>query len=72
MKAEDREYFLFRERQERAAALHSRDEARHRHEELASAYAMRVMYIDRGLFSDPAEAAEPAQQPPIQHIVIAA
>jgi len=46
-------------------------QARRRHEELASAYEMRVTYIDRGLFStepDPPRAEEPM---PIPNIILA-
>ena len=46
-------------------------QARRRHEELASAYEMRVTYIDRGLFSsepDPPRAKEPM---PIPNIILA-
>ena len=60
MKAEDRDYFMLRARQERAAVHHSRGAVRGRHEELACAYEMRVNFIDRGLIGDPAEDAQEA------------
>ena len=72
MGPEDREYFMARARQERAAAAASVGEARERHEELACLYEMRVTYIDRGLAGNDAEAPpQPAPQP-IQHITILA
>jgi hypothetical protein len=49
MDSRDRDYFMLRARQELAAARRSGGEVRRRHEELASAYQMRVTYIDRGL-----------------------
>jgi hypothetical protein len=48
MGPKDREYFMLRARQERQAAAHSHGPVRGRHEELASLYEMRVLYIDRG------------------------
>lgn len=47
MRADDREYFLLRAHQEHEAAARSTGPARGRHEELASSYRMRVMYLDR-------------------------
>ena len=70
MGPEDRDYFMLRARQERAAAHHSRGTVRGRHEELASAYDMRVMCIDRGLTGDAAEASP--EIVPLQQIIIAA
>lgn len=59
---------MLRARQERQAAAHSHQRTvRGRHEELASLYEMRVLYIDRGLFSD--EPEPPA--PPIPQIIVA-
>lgn len=70
MKPADREYFMLRARQEHDAAAHSRGVVRQRHEELASAYRMRVTYIDRGLTEErPDDAAEPR---PVQHIIAVA
>ena len=62
---------MLRARQERQAMQASGGQARRRHEELASAYEMRVTYIDRGLFSsepDPPRAEEPM---PIPNIILA-
>ena len=47
MRPDDREYFLLRAHQEHEAAARSTGPARGRHEELASSYRMRVMYLDR-------------------------
>ena len=63
----DREYFMLRARQERAAMLRSGGEVRRRHEELASAYQMRVTYIDAGLIGTD----EPEQPAPIPHPLVA-
>lgn len=52
MNSGDRDYFMLRARQEREAMLHSGGQVRRRHEEFASAYEMRVTYIDRGLAGD--------------------
>jgi hypothetical protein len=71
MNARDRDYFMLRARQERRAMTCSGGQARRRHEELASAYEMRVTYIDRGLFSsepDPPRSEEPM---PIPNIILA-
>ena len=58
MGPEDRSYFMHRAVQERdAAARASCPEARERHEEMASLYRMRIMYIDHGLFG-------PTEKPP--------
>ena len=62
MGPKDRDYFMLRARQEREAVQHSGGQARRRHEELASAYEMRVAYIDRGLIGEP---EEPLQVPNI-------
>ena len=50
--------------------LSSGGQARRRHEELASAYEMRVTYIDRGLFGadEPPRAEDPL---PVQHVILA-
>jgi hypothetical protein len=70
MKAEDRGYFLLRAKQERAAASHTRGPVRGRHEELASLYEMRIMYIDRGVFGDD---FDEVQEPPVvPHIIVPA
>lgn len=59
MGPEDRAYFMRRAIQERDAARRaSCPEARERHEEMASLYRMRIMYIDHGLFSWTEEPAE--------------
>ena len=59
----DREYFLLRACQERAAVLCTGGEVRRRHEELASAYEMRITYIDRGMIGDDEPAAEVVPMP---------
>ena len=64
MDSRDRNYFMLRARQERAAIRLSGGEVRRRHEELASAYEMRVAYIDRGLVeSDDAPQLVPVPNP---------
>ncbi len=63
----DRDYFMLRCRQERAAVGNSLGAARGRHEELAWLYEMRVIYIDRGLVPDDAEEAQDAT--PVQQIL---
>lgn len=51
---------MFRGREERlAAARANHREVRCRHEELASLYEMRVLYIDRGLYEDDSPADGP-------------
>jgi len=70
MKPQDREYFMMRAGQELDAASQSTGQVRGRHEELAWLYQMRVIYLDRGLFEEVAD-AEPAAEP-IQHIIVAA
>ena len=73
MGPKDRDYFMLRAEQELDAAAHSRGSVRGRHEELAWLYQMRVIYIDRGLVSDVAEALDEAAQPePVQHIIVPA
>ena len=63
MGPKDRDYFMLRAEQERDAAAQSRGIVRQRHEELASAYRMRVNYMDRGLFGEhPGEDAPAAPQ----------
>ena len=69
MGPKDRDYFMLRARQEREAAADSRGHVRGRHEELAQAYEMRVIYIDRGMAGDDSETAGPQ---PVQHIVVPA
>ena len=69
MGPKDRDYFMLRAHQERDAARHSLGRVRGRHEEMASAYEMRVMCIDRGLSGD---AAEDAPAIPLRHIIVAA
>ena len=61
MGPKDRDYFMLRARQERRAAAHSHGPVRGRHEELASLYEMRVLYIDRGFIGsdDPDHTGEP-------------
>ena len=71
MGPEDREYFILRARQERLAASASNGAARGRHEELASLYEMRVLYLDRGLFRDDTS-LDPAQVEIEQTIIIRA
>jgi len=58
MGPKDRNYFMLRAEQELDAASHSTGAVRGRHEELAWLYQMRVIYIDRGLVSDVAEALD--------------
>jgi len=55
---------MLRARQERQAASLSRGVVRGRHEELASLYEMRVLYIDRGFIGcdDPDHTGEPVPQ----------
>jgi hypothetical protein len=64
MGPKDRNYFMLRAAQEVDAAAHSTGAVRGRHEELAWLYQMRVIYIDRGLVGDPAEAVEAADETP--------
>jgi hypothetical protein len=72
MRPKDRDYFMLRAEQELDAASRSRGQVRGRHEELAWLYQMRVIYIDRGLVSDIAEALdEAASGECIQHIAVA-
>lgn len=70
MGPKDRDYFMLRAEQELDAASHSSGEVRGRHQELAWLYQMRVIYIDRGMFSEAAE--ERADAPPVQHVIITA
>jgi hypothetical protein len=70
MTSRDREYFMLRAEQESVAAANSYGQARGRHEELASIYRMRVMYIDRGLVDDAAK-EEPVAEP-VHHIIVPA
>jgi hypothetical protein len=64
MGPKDRDYFMLRAEQERDAAAHSRGIVRQRHEELASAYRMRVSYMDRGLVGEQ-QSEEAARVPQI-------
>jgi len=61
MGPKDRDYFLLRARQERRAVSFSTGEPRRRHEELACAYEMRVVYIDRWLIEPDTQTAGPEQ-----------
>jgi hypothetical protein len=70
MTSGDRDYFMWRAEQERAAAKRSQGAVRGRHEEFASAYQMRVIYIDMGLTGE--DEGEPGVAAPIEHIIIAA
>lgn len=71
MGPKDRDYFLLRARQERRAVSFSTGEPRRRHEELACAYEMRVVYIDRGLIDTGAQPAGPEQPLEAPHILLA-
>ena len=66
MRPEDRDYFMFRARQERDAASRSQGQAHYRHEEMAALYEMRILYIDRGMAGDNPEPA------PVPRIIIPA
>lgn len=71
MGPKDRDYFMLRAEQELDAAAHSTGVVRGRHEELAWLYQMRLIYIDRGLVSDVAEALGEVPEPdPVQHIIV--
>jgi hypothetical protein len=75
MDSRDRNYFTVRAKTEWDAAGRSHGPARSRHEELAAAYQMRVMCIDKGYCDLAAESAcEPPAKPSepgnIAHIVI--
>jgi hypothetical protein len=70
MDARDRDYFLTRAKEERHAAAHSRGPARSRHEELAAAYQMRVMCIDKGYCDAPP--ADPVAKPSEPEMIIPA
>lgn len=71
-KVGDRDYFMLRAREERRAAAHSLGAVRGRHEELAWLYEMRVMYIDRGLVGEDAQATQPEKAAPAPNIIIPA
>jgi hypothetical protein len=71
MGPKDRDYFLLRARQERRAVSFSTGEPRRRHEELACAYEMRVVYIDRGLIETDTQTAGPEQPLEAPHILLA-
>lgn len=62
---------MLRAHQERRAAKYSTGEPRRRHEELASAYEMRVVYIDRGLIGTDAQPAGPEQPLQVPHLLLA-
>jgi hypothetical protein len=72
MTSGDREYFMLRTRQELEAAAHSSGAVRGRHEEFASAYRMRVMWIDRGLVDYAPAAPEATESAPVQRVIIPA
>jgi len=72
MGPKDRAYFMLRAEQELDAAARSRGQVRGRHEELAWLYQMRVIYIDRGLVSDVAEALDEAAEAPAIPLIIQA
>jgi hypothetical protein len=63
---------MLRAEQELDAAARSRGQVRGRHEELAWLYQMRVIYIDRGLVSDVAEALDEAAEAPAIPLIIQA
>ena len=62
---------MLRARQERRAVTHSTGEPRRRHEELACAYEMRVVYIDRGLIDTDAQPTRPEQPLQTPHLLLA-
>lgn len=70
MRPDDREYFMMREGQERDAAAHSMGPARGRHEEMASIYRLRVMYIDHELAGDPGFAAEAPEDGEVRQLML--
>ena len=72
MTAGDREYFMLRTRQELEAAAHSSGPVRGRHEEFASAYRMRVMWIDRGALDEAPAAPQTTESAPVQYVDIPA
>ena len=72
MSPNDRDYFVARAQQELAAAAGCKGTVRDRHEELAWLYQMRVIYIDRGLVSDVAEALDEAAEAPAIPLIIQA
>jgi hypothetical protein len=67
----DRDYFMLRARQERRAVICSTGEVRRRHEELACAYEMRVVYIDRGLIGTDSAPPGLEQPDPMTHFILA-
>ena len=71
MGPKDRDYFMLRARQERRAVVCSTGEVRRRHEELACAYEMRVVYIDRGLIGSDSDAAVIEQPEQFPHFILA-
>jgi hypothetical protein len=71
MKSQDRNYFMMRAEEEVQAAARSQGPARGRHEELAAAYKLRVMYIDKG-YGEPGIGPERAEETPLQQIIILA
>lgn len=70
MGPKDREYFMLRAEQEIDAASHSTGAVRGRHQELAWLYQMRIIYIDRGMFSDAAE--DKSDAAPAPNIIVTA
>ena len=73
MGPKDRDYFMLRAEQELDAASHSRGAVRGRHEELAWLYQMRIIYIDRGVVTEAAEAlSDELQLEPEQQIIVTA
>jgi len=70
MDARDRDYFAIRANEERNAAARSHGRARSRHEELAAAYQMRVMCIDKGYCDPPSR--DPVAKPSEPEMIIPA
>ena len=70
MGPKDREYFTLRAEQEMNAASQSTGAVRGRHQELAWLYQMRIIYIDRGMFSDAAE--ERSDPAPVRKVIVTA
>jgi len=71
MGPKDRDYFMLRARQERRAVVCSTGEVRRRHEELACAYEMRVVYIDRGLIGQDSDVPAIEQPERFPHFILA-
>jgi hypothetical protein len=70
MRVDDREYFLMRAEQERDAAAHSMGPARGRHEEMASIYQLRILYIDHERAGDADYAPDTADSGQIQQFML--